>query len=87
MIEMLIEARRRDLGGFEVGRVLPFAKHRAVGPFVFFDHMGPLDMPAGVPIQKPFAGGPASNSNTRIDGSSERRRATTEPAEPAPTTM
>lgn len=49
MIEMLIEARRRDLGGFEVGRVLPFAKHRAVGPFVFFDHMGPLDMPAGVP--------------------------------------
>jgi hypothetical protein len=49
MIEMLIEARRRDLGGFEVGRVLPFAKHRTVGPFVFFDHMGPIDMPAGVP--------------------------------------
>jgi hypothetical protein len=49
MIEMLIEARRRDLGGFEVGRVLPFAKHRTVGPFVFFDHMGPLEMPAGVP--------------------------------------
>ena len=49
MIEMLIEARRRDLGGFEVGRVLPFAKHRTVGPFVFFDHMGPIAMPAGVP--------------------------------------
>ena len=49
MIEMLIEARRRDLGGFEVGRVLPFAKRRTVGPFVFFDHMGPIDMPAGVP--------------------------------------
>ena len=31
MIEMLIEARRRDLGGFEVGRVLPFAQHRTVG--------------------------------------------------------
>ena len=49
MIDMLIEARRRDLGGFEVGRVLPFAKRRMVGPFVFFDHMGPIDMPAGVP--------------------------------------
>ena len=46
MIEMLIEARRRDLGGFEVGRVLPVAKRRMVGPFVFFDHMGPIDMPA-----------------------------------------
>jgi hypothetical protein len=49
MIEMLIEARRRDLGGFAVARVLPFARRRAVGPFVFFDHMGPIDMPAGVP--------------------------------------
>ncbi|HSU06723.1 MAG TPA: VOC family protein, partial [Acetobacteraceae bacterium] len=33
----------RDLGGgFEVGRVLPFAKRRMIGPFVFSDHMGPL---------------------------------------------
>lgn len=51
MIEMVIEARRRDLGGFEVGRVLPFAKRRHVGPFVFFDHMGPVALPAGVPRQ------------------------------------
>jgi len=49
MIEMVIEQRRRSLGGFEVGRVLPFAKRRMVGPFVFFDHMGPLDMPEGTP--------------------------------------
>ena len=49
MIELVIDARRRDLGGFEVGRVLPFAKRRMVGPFAFFDHMGPVDMPAGVP--------------------------------------
>ncbi len=49
MIELVIDQRRRDLGGFEVGRVLPFAKRRMVGPFVFFDHMGPIDMPAGVP--------------------------------------
>jgi hypothetical protein len=49
MIDLVIDQRRRDLGGFEVGRVLPFAKRRMVGPFVFFDHMGPLQMPAGVP--------------------------------------
>lgn len=45
MIEMIIEQRRRNLGGgFDVGRVLPFAKRRMVGPFIFFDHMGPLDL-------------------------------------------
>jgi redox-sensitive bicupin YhaK (pirin superfamily) len=48
MIELVIDQRRRDLGGFEVGRVLPFAKRRMVGPFVFFDHMGPVDFPAGL---------------------------------------
>ena len=53
MIELVIDARRRDLGGFEVGRVLPFAKRRMVGPFAFFDHMGPVDMPAGVPRSAP----------------------------------
>jgi redox-sensitive bicupin YhaK (pirin superfamily) len=47
-IDIVIEQRRKDLGGFEVGRVLPFAKRRMVGPFVFFDHMGPVDMPAGI---------------------------------------
>ena len=45
MIATIIEQRRRSLGGgMEVGRVLPFAKHRMVGPFVFFDHMGPLQL-------------------------------------------
>jgi redox-sensitive bicupin YhaK (pirin superfamily) len=48
MIEMVIEQRRRDLGGFTVGRVLPFAGRRMIGPFVFFDHLGPLDLPPGV---------------------------------------
>jgi redox-sensitive bicupin YhaK (pirin superfamily) len=48
-IEMVIEARRRDLGGFEVGRVLPWAKRRMIGPFVFFDHMGPVTFAAGIP--------------------------------------
>ncbi|MEO8676246.1 MAG: pirin family protein [Casimicrobiaceae bacterium] len=49
MIELVIESRRRDLGGFEVGRVLPFARRRMVGPFVFFDHMGPMDFAPGLP--------------------------------------
>ena len=49
MIELLIDQRRRDLGGFEVGRVLPFAKRRMVGPFIFLDHMGPADLPKGLP--------------------------------------
>ncbi len=41
-LEIIIEPRLRDLGdGFSVRRVLPFAKRRAVGPFVFFDHFGP----------------------------------------------
>ena len=48
-IELVIEGRRRDLGGFEVGRVLPWAKRRMVGPFVFFDHMGPKQMAANLP--------------------------------------
>lgn len=48
MIELVIDQRRRDLGGFEVGRVLPFAKRRMVGPFIFFDHIGPVTFPAGI---------------------------------------
>jgi redox-sensitive bicupin YhaK (pirin superfamily) len=49
MPELVIEARRRDLGGFEVSRLLPFAKRRMVGPFIFFDHMGPVDFPPNIP--------------------------------------
>lgn len=48
-IDLVIEARRRDLGGFEVGRVLPWTERRMVGPFVFFDHMGPVQMVANLP--------------------------------------
>jgi redox-sensitive bicupin YhaK (pirin superfamily) len=45
MIEMVIDQRRRDLGGgIEVGRVLPSAKRPIIGPFVLFDHMGPIDL-------------------------------------------
>ena len=48
MIELLIDQRPRNIGAFEVGRVLPFARHRMVGPFIFFDHMGPVDLPKGL---------------------------------------
>lgn len=49
MLEMVIDQRRRSLGGFDVGRVLPFQKRRMVGPFTFLDHMGPMTLPKGVP--------------------------------------
>jgi len=46
-IELTIEPRVRSLGEFDVRRVLPAAKRRRVGPFVFFDHMGPAVFPPG----------------------------------------
>jgi redox-sensitive bicupin YhaK (pirin superfamily) len=46
-IDMVIVPRTRDLGDFKVGRVLPSAKRRMVGPFIFFDQMGPVVFPAG----------------------------------------
>ena len=49
MIELVIDQRRKDLGGFEVGRVLPFHARRMVGPFTFLDHMGPAEFDAGFP--------------------------------------
>jgi redox-sensitive bicupin YhaK (pirin superfamily) len=49
MIEAVIDQRRRSLGGFDVGRVLPSAHRRMVGPFIFFDHMGPVTFPRGIP--------------------------------------
>jgi len=49
MLDLVIEQRRRNIGGFEVGRVLPTAQRRMVGPFIFFDHFGPVDFPPGIP--------------------------------------
>ncbi|WP_395791183.1 pirin family protein [Aquimonas sp.] len=43
----IINPREHDLGGFKVRRALPDAKRRRVGPFVFFDHMGPHRFPVG----------------------------------------
>lgn len=49
MLDLVIETRCHDLGGFEVGRVLPFRRRRMVGPFIFFDRMGPHSLPAPIP--------------------------------------
>jgi redox-sensitive bicupin YhaK (pirin superfamily) len=46
-VELTIEARIRSLGEFDVRRVLPAAERRMVGPFIFFDHMGPAVFPPG----------------------------------------
>ena len=47
-IDLVIAPRTRDLGdGFEVRRVLPFAKRHMIGPFIFFDHFGPTKFRAG----------------------------------------
>jgi len=48
-VGQLIPARRRDLGGFEVGRVLPAGRRRMVGPFIFFDHIGPAALSPPLP--------------------------------------
>jgi redox-sensitive bicupin YhaK (pirin superfamily) len=46
-IETVIVPRARDLGGFEVRRALPSAKRQMVGPFIFFDQMGPAEFLLG----------------------------------------
>ncbi len=46
-IEQVIVPRARDLGGFEVRRALPPARRHMVGPFIFFDQMGPAQFLAG----------------------------------------
>ena len=44
MIEIVIPYRTRSIGSMEVKRILPFSKRRAVGPFVFVDEMGPVEI-------------------------------------------
>ena len=46
-IAHVVAARNRDLGGFEVRRVLPWGGGRMVGPFIFLDQMGPVAFAPG----------------------------------------
>jgi redox-sensitive bicupin YhaK (pirin superfamily) len=49
-ILQVIDGRERDLGGFVVRRVLPFDGRQMVGPFIFFDHLGPAQFGPGTGI-------------------------------------
>jgi len=46
-IKHIITPREKDIGDFSVRRVLPYARQKMVGPWIFFDHMGPASFPAG----------------------------------------
>src|SRR3974390_2792521 len=46
-LDIVIVPRVRDLGGFSVRRALPSAKRQMVGPFIFWDQMGPAEFPIG----------------------------------------
>jgi redox-sensitive bicupin YhaK (pirin superfamily) len=47
MTNQIVTPRDRDIGGFFVHRLLPAIGRKAVGPFVFLDHMGPADLAPG----------------------------------------
>ncbi|MDX5321596.1 MAG: pirin family protein [Bacteroidota bacterium] len=42
--QIILEERSRDIGDFTVGRILPSAQKKMIGPFVYMDHMGPVQM-------------------------------------------
>ncbi|RWF71198.1 MAG: pirin family protein [Mesorhizobium sp.] len=46
-IELMVIPNAKDIGGFQVHRALPTARRRLVGPFIFFDRMGPAILRAG----------------------------------------
>lgn len=46
-VELTITPKEKDLGEMVVRRVLPAPERRLVGPFIFFDHMGPAEFPPG----------------------------------------
>jgi redox-sensitive bicupin YhaK (pirin superfamily) len=50
-VELVIRPKEKDLGEFTVRRVLPAPERRMIGPFIFFDHMGPAEFPPGQGIQ------------------------------------
>ena len=50
-VDLLIRPKEKDLGEFTVRRVLPSPERKMVGPFIFFDHMGPAEFAPGQGIQ------------------------------------
>ncbi len=47
MIDLILHGQLKDIGGFQVRRLLPDLRCRSLGPFVFVDQMGPAELPAG----------------------------------------
>lgn len=50
IVQQVLDGRPRDLGGFSVRRVLPAGRLQTVGPFIFFDHMGPAVFAPGAGV-------------------------------------
>jgi redox-sensitive bicupin YhaK (pirin superfamily) len=50
-VERVIEPEIKDLGGFNVRRVLPASARQMIGPFIFFDHFGPTEFAPGEGVQ------------------------------------
>ena len=50
-VDLIVKPARKDLGEFSVARALPAPQRKMVGPFIFFDHMGPADFPPGSGMQ------------------------------------
>src|SRR5690348_13843068 len=46
-IDLVIVPRLSDIGGLQVRRALPNVRRRMVGPFIFLDHMGPVEFRSG----------------------------------------
>ena len=46
-IKLVLDTRSKSLGAFSVRRALPDSRQKMVGPFIFFDHIGPAEFPPG----------------------------------------
>ena len=63
-IAQAIQGRPRDIGGLQVRRILPYGGGRMVGPFIFLDHMGPVQFAAGMGLDvKTMASGGGCDAN------------------------
>lgn len=52
-LRLVIEERARNIGNFLVGRLLPFSQQRMIGPFIYIDHMGPVELSANQAFDVP----------------------------------
>ncbi|MFA6046155.1 MAG: pirin family protein [Phycisphaerales bacterium] len=73
-VEMVILPRASDIGGFEVRRALPFRSRRMVGPFIFWDQMGPGEFLSGQGLDvRPHPHIGLSTVTYLVDGSIDHR--------------